>query len=53
MNAYFGIVKSTKFNFLSTDFFISIKASMSRLRISHYCPYSEALLALSLRRAFP
>ena len=33
--------------------FISIKASMSRLRISHYCPYSEALLALSLRRAFP
>ncbi|GEM_PF-1272741 len=21
MNAYFGIVKSTKFNFLSTDFF--------------------------------
>ena len=52
MNAYFGLVKSTKFTSFDSFSYLK-KASMSRLRISHYCPNSGALLALSLRRAFP
>ncbi len=45
---------SSQQNSLSFDSFSYLKkASMSRLRISHYCPNSGALLALSLRRAFP
>lgn len=48
-----GLSSQQNSTFSQQIFFISIKASMSRLRISHYCPYSEALLALSLRRAFP
>lgn len=45
---------SSQQNSLSFDSFSYLKkASMSRLRISHYRPNSGALLALSLRRAFP